>query len=263
MNEAVGAKTNWGKSYATQYLAEQNLEEFEGLVVLDYKDEYTGLVEEFDDIGRLTIPGGAENIPPEQWLRKLEKNPRMQLARTSATDEQFREVAANVATALGMWDRTAFVVIDEAHKVAPQSQAPDPLVTLATTWHGDGYGIIWITQRWAEIETTIVAECEASMLGGFRDVNDLGRIEAVEYPPETHQSISDRVPNGPVPEALLVDGEPLTLRRFEDDEGHTIGSEWVYADDTTLKRIDSREWELQSTHYGSDRKRIKHPFDNE
>lgn len=101
------------------------------------------------------------------------------------------------------------------------------------------------------------------MLGGFRDVNDLRRIEAVEYPPEVHQSISTRVDGRAVPHELLVDGEPLTLRRFEDEEGHTIGSEWVYADYTTLKRIDSREWELQSTHYGSERKRIKQPFDDD
>lgn len=263
MNEAVGAKTNWGKSYAAQYLTEQNLDEFEGVVILDYKDEFGGLVEEFD-IKRLSIPDGAENISHRKWLKILEENPRVQLARTTATTEQFREVAANVATALGDWERSAFVVIDEAHKVAPQSQAPDPLVTLATTWHGDGYGVLWITQRWAELETTIVAECEASMLGGFRDTNDLSRIEAVEYPPEIHQSISNRVdrPARQIPDELLVEGEPLTLRRFEDEKGHTIGSEWIYADDTTLKRIDSREWELQSTHYGSDRKRIKQPFDD-
>ncbi|QSG06462.1 ATP-binding protein [Halapricum desulfuricans] len=261
MNEAVGAKTNWGKSYAAQYLAEQNIDEFEGLVILDYKDEFTGLVEEYDDVRRLTIPSGAQNISPEKWAEKVDENPKVQLARTTATTEEFREVAGNVAEALSLWEKTAFVVIDEAHKVAPQSQAPDPLVTLATTWHGDGYGVLWITQRWAEIETTIVAECEASMLGGFRDPNDLGRIEAVEYPPEVHQSISTRVDRA-VPEELLVDGEPLTLRRFEDDEGHTIGSEWVYADDTTLRRVDSREWELQSTHYGSDRKRINQPFDD-
>ncbi|ELY70674.1 hypothetical protein C489_02077, partial [Natrinema versiforme JCM 10478] len=41
-----------------------------------------------------------------------------------------------------------------------------------------------------------------------------------------------------------------------------IGSEWIYSDDTTLQRIDSRDWALESTHYGSDRVRIKHPFDN-
>lgn len=262
MNEAVGAKTNWGKSYATQYLAEQNIGEFEGLVILDYKDEYTGLVESFD-VKRLTVPSGAENVSPAKWLAVLEEHRRVQLARTTATTEQFRQVAANVATALGRWELTAFVVIDEAHKVAPQSQAPDPLVTLATTWHGDGYGVIWITQRWAEIETTIVAECEASLLGGFRDVNDLGRIDAVEYPPEIHQSVATRVdrPTRQIPDELLVDGEPLTLRRFEDDAGHTVGSEWVYADDSNLRRIDSRDWQLESTHYGSDRKRISHPFD--
>lgn len=260
MNEAVGAKTNWGKSYAAQNLCEQNLPEFDGLVLLDYKDEYSGLVDEFDSVKRLQVPSGAENIAPSTWLQKLRETPRIQFARTSATTEQWREVCANIAIALSQWEQTAFVVVDEAHKVAPQSQAPDPLVTLATTWHGDGYGVLWITQRWAEIETTIVAECEASMLGGFRDTNDLGRIDAVEYPAEIHKSVATRT-DRMVPDALLVDGEALTLRRFEDEEGHTIGSEWIYSDDSSLRRVDSREWDLQSTHYGSDRQRITHNFD--
>ncbi|MFD1645553.1 hypothetical protein [Haloarchaeobius litoreus] len=63
-----------------------------------------------------------------------------------------------------------------------------------------------------------------------------------------------------LPDELRVDGEPLGLRRFTDDEGHTVGSEWVYTDDETTERLDSRDFERQSTHCGSERKRIKHPF---
>ncbi|MFT4890647.1 MAG: hypothetical protein ACI9YT_001565 [Halobacteriales archaeon] len=98
------------------------------------------------------------------------------------------------------------------------------------------------------------------MPGGFQDVNDLDRIDVVEYPVQVHSVTRERV-DGMLPEEFLVDGKPLTLRRFTDDEGFTVGSEWIYTDDQSLRRIDTRNWELQSMHYGSDRKRIKHPFD--
>lgn len=259
MNQAIGAQTNWGKSYACQYYAEQNLEEFDGVVLMDYKDEYAGLVEAFD-VRRLTIPDGAENISPETWQRKLQEHSRVQLARAGATAEQWRDAMAAVVEALAELDGTWFVVIDEAHKLAPQSQAPEAFVTLATTWHGEGMGVMWVTQRFSELEETVLAECTASLLGGFRSVNDLRKIEAVEYLEEVHLSTGGRV-GRQLPDELLVDGEPLRLRRFENDAGETIGSEWIYSDTGSLRRVDSREWSLASTHYGSDRKRIKQPFE--
>jgi len=122
-------------------------------------------------------------------------------------------------------------------------------------------GVTWVTQHWSKLDEDIVSQQQASMLGGFRSSADLDRIESiVEYPVAVHKSDADRVANRTLPDELLVDGEPLTLRRFEED-GLTVGSEWIYSDDLGLRRIDSRSWEPQSTHYGSDRKRIEHPFD--
>lgn len=259
MNLALGAMTGFGKTWVSQAYTERNLDEFEGIVLIDYKDEYQGLVEAFD-IKRLTVPAGAENVSVGGWQTTLQETPRVQLVRAGATTEQFQAAMARVVTALSELDGTWFVVVDEAHKLAPQSQAPDPFETLATTWHGDGMGVVWITQRFAELEETVLGECEAALLGGFRSGNDLAKIEAVEYPVEVHQIQAERV-RKTLPDALLVDGEPLTLRRFTDDDGHTVGSEWIYSDSTDLRRIDTRDWSVQSTHYGSDRKRIKHPDD--
>jgi hypothetical protein len=260
MNQAIGAMTSWGKSYACQHYAEQNMDAFEGVVLVDYKDEYKGLVETFD-VKRLTVPAGAETITAETWRQKLADDSQVQLARAGATTEQFREAMATVIRALSEADGTWFVVLDEAHKLAPQREkCPDPFVTLATTWHGDGMGVVWVSQRLTELEETILAECQASLLGGFRSVNDLSKIEAVEYPPEVHLATTGTV-DRPLPEELLVDGEPRRLRRWEDDDGHTTGSEWVYSDTGDLRRIDSRDWTLESTHYGSDRKRIRQPFE--
>jgi hypothetical protein len=261
MNQAIGAQTNWGKSYATQYTVEQNLDEFDGVVVADYKDEYRGLVEAFD-LQRLTVPAGAEAVTVDNWADLLADTQRVQLARSGATTEQFRETVATVVRALSGLDGTWFVVLDEAHKLAPQREGcPDPFITLATTWHGDGMGVMWVTQRFTKLEETVLAQCQASLLGGFQSTNDLRKIEAVEYPPEVHHTARERV-SAALPDALLVDGEPLTLRRFTDDADNTVGSEWVYTDTGTLRRVDSGKWNLQSTHYGSDRKRIKQPFDS-
>lgn len=45
MNLVVGARTNWGKSYGLQAYTERNAPEYDRTVLVDYKDEYTGLVE--------------------------------------------------------------------------------------------------------------------------------------------------------------------------------------------------------------------------
>lgn len=262
MNQILAAMTNWGKSYTCQHYTEENREEFDGVLLFDYKDEYAGLVEEFRPFKRLTVPTGAVTLDVDDWLAMIRENPQVQLARAGADVEEWREICATATKALDRLDETRLVVFDEAHKVAPQQEgAPDPIETLATTWHGDGYGVVWSTQRFAKIDETILAECQAALLGGFRSINDLMAIDAVEYPVEVHQAPAERV-DKILPDELLVDGEPLTLRRFADDEGNTVGSEWIYTDDTTLRRIDSREWDLQSTHYGSDRVRIKQPFDS-
>ncbi len=59
-----------------------------------------------------------------------------------------------------------------------------------------------------------------------------------------------------MPEALKVDGESRPLRRFTEEEGddeHTIGSEWIQStDDGDITRIDTRNVEMEATHYGSE-----------
>lgn len=75
-------------------------------------------------------------------------------------------------------------------------------------------------------------------------MNEDGGEAAEKVHPRDEDRLSD------LPDGLRVDGKPLALRRFTDDEGHTVGSEWVYTDDETTERLDSRDFERQSTHYG-------------
>jgi hypothetical protein len=260
MNTAFGARTNWGKSYCAQAYVEENADEFDRVIVVDYKDEFGGLCES-GLLQRLTIPPGATSLNADDWHRILDENGNLQLARAGCKDSQWREAIAPLIFALSQRDESVFLVLDESHRLARQKgDYPEVYDTLATTYHGDGMVVVWITQRFAKLDKDILTQCTTSLLGGFEADQDLAQIDAVEYPVEVHYSSRQTVSDD-LPDELLADGQPLTLRRFTDEEGHTVGSEWILSNDTTLKRVDSRDWEMQSTHYGSDRKRIKHPFE--
>jgi hypothetical protein len=210
---------------------------------------------------RLTLPTGATRLSPEDWHTILDQGEDLQVVRAGCTDEQWRKSIAPLIFALSERSESTFLVLDEAHRLAPQgSKYPSQFDTLATTWHGSGMGVLWVFQRFAKIDKDILSQCTTSVLGGFQSGADIDQVEAVEYPAEVHLTNSERVHQS-LPEELLVDGEPLTLRRFTDDNDLTIGSEWIYSDDTTLQRVNSQEWEMNSTHYGTDRKRISHPFE--
>ncbi|WP_435349005.1 ATP-binding protein [Haloarchaeobius sp. HRN-SO-5] len=258
MNLAFAAQTGWGKTYVSHSYIEENATDYDVTVVLDYKDEYSGLVET-GHLKRMTAPSGAEHIQPDQWQDIVTGVPGLQIVRAGLTDEQWQELLANLIRALEAMDHSVFLVLDEAHRFAPQQgNYPDEIDTLATTYHGDGFGVVWLFQRFAKLDKDVLSCCTASMLGGFRSTQDINQLDTVEYPPEVHLKDKDRLSH--LPDELCVDGEPLALRRFTDDDGHTVGSEWIYTDGQTLERLDSRDFEMASTHYASDRKRIKHPF---
>lgn len=261
MNTLFGARTNWGKSYCSQAYIERNTDEVDLVFAVDYDDEYTGLVET-GIMKRLTVPPETTALDVDDWHALIDANGSMQLARDGCTDEQWREIIATFVQTLSERSESVFVALDESHRLAPQrGDYPDAIDTLATTWHGDGMLVVWITQRMAKLDKDIVTQTQASMLGGFGDGADLDQVAAaIEYPKAVHKADAERC-HRTLPEALQIDGEPLTLRRFTDDEGNTIGSEWIYSDDTTLRRENSQDWPVKATHYGKDRMRIKHPFE--
>lgn len=258
MNVAFAAQTGWGKTYVSHSYIEQNAEDYDLTVVLDYKDEYSGLVET-GHLKRMTAPSGAEDITPDQWRGIVDGLDGLQVVRAGLKDDQWQEVLANLILALEAMDVSVFLVLDEAHRFAPQRNSyPEEISTLATTYHGDGFGVVWLFQRFAKIDKDVLGSCTASMLGGFGTTNDIDQLDTIEYNADVHMMEKTRVRH--LSDDLCVDGEPLALRRFTDDEGHTVGSEWIYSEGGDRRRLDSREFEMHSEHYGSDRKRIKHPF---
>jgi hypothetical protein len=263
MNVLLAARTNYGKSYTAQRFIELNADHYDRVVVLDYKDEYKGLVE----AGLLkrypTGPKELEGAGVVWWQQLIQSHDGLQLPRKEVDDEEWREIASTIAKAVREMDESVFLAIDEAHFVAPQSQLRSPLRGLATTGDGEGVSTVWITQRLAELDETVIAQCTAKMLGGFNSDADLRKIQSkIDYPAEVHNvERSGSIPN--LPDSLHDPSEgPIPLRRHTDEEGNTTGSEWVWSDDQDLERINTRDddrWTCKSNHYGGDRNRVIRP----
>lgn len=251
MHLVEAAMTGWGKSYQAQHLIFKNLPKHDYGVVLDFKDEYRGVVE-----------GGAADWWPvgsrevglsvEQWEHLFrERSPKVVLPRYQLTSDQWQEVAATVIQALRNLDGTALVVLDEAHIVAPQSgTVPTAVDEMATTGRGEGVSAIIVTQRPAKLDETQLAQSSARLFGGFTSDSDLDKVGGViDYPQVTHNALSgaDSSPG----EWRGTDLRPV--RVFEDEQGNTVGSEWIYSDTSgNIERKDTRNVEMPAPHYGAD-----------
>ncbi|WP_336001446.1 ATP-binding protein [Halorientalis halophila] len=243
----LAAKSGWGKSWLAQQWTEDNAPDHDLTVLLDYKDEYRGLVK----AGLATwaaVTDREMSMTVEGWREFLESNERVVLAR-SVTDEQWQEVAAKVARAVRGSQYTALVVIDESHFVAPQRTGyPDAIRGLATTGRGEGVSSMWITQRLSEMDETPVAQSDVRLIGGLTSDADLAKVgSAVDYNEQVHNPMQQSVR---VPDAIDRDGQPL--QKYEQG-GQTVGSEWIHSDDSgAMRRIDSRDLSMRSTHFSPD-----------
>jgi len=249
----LAAISGHGKSWHAQAIMEQNVQEsdYEGLIVLDFKDEYRGLAKAGYCSHAIVGPAEAEASVAD-WRAQLRGEPYIVLARLETMGpEAWRDACATIATAARRLDRDVLVAVDEAHFVAPnRGKIPDALEGLATTGRGEGASSLWISQRIAKLDTTVTAQCDAAILGGFRDKNDLSRIEGtIEYPREAHVPGGRSVPG--LPEAIHAPDEgAISVRKWEED-GSPIGSEWIYSDESgDMRRIDTRQVNMDATHYG-------------
>ncbi|MBX0322473.1 ATP-binding protein [Halomicroarcula sp. F13] len=239
---------------------ESNADAYESLTVLDYCGEYRGLVKA--GLASHWIVGPAEkDLSADQWRHILVSNPHVVLERHSVlTADEWRVVCARVAAAARTIDRDELIVVDEAHFVAPQKEkTPKPIKEIATTGRGDGTSSMWISQRLAELEKTITTQCQARVLGGFRG-GDVGAVD-LEYPEDLHNPATD-VPASRLPDALLPTDRktPTTLQLHKDDDGNTVGSEWVYSDNSgEVRRINTANVTMHSTHYGSEGNDLQPP----
>ncbi|WP_231184723.1 ATP-binding protein [Haladaptatus sp. DYF46] len=256
MNLLFAAQSGWGKSFHSQAWLEQNIPHYETSIILDFKDEYRGLVKH--GLCRYCIAGPKElaTWSTAEFMTLLRQNQHVVLARhEELTTEEWQEICRR-AIAAGRRMDSCLIAIDEAHFVAPQSgKVPDEIEGLATTGRGEGASGVWITQRLAKIEETVASQCQARMLGGFESTADKNKVEdLVEYPADLHNP-QVRTLSASIPDELAPthrDPPPWSLQKHEDDDGNTIGSEWIYSNNKgERQRVDTRNISMDSTHYGS------------
>lgn len=261
MHRFIGAKTGWGKSWYSQQIMAANAPEYPVFVVLDYKDEYRGLVKA--NLANWLALGPSEAAyGAAEWRQILADNPRLVVARHRLDAAEWREAVAplvQAARSIGQDAGGAFLAIEEAHRVAPQSAGtPDAISGLATTGRGEQASSLWTTQRPALIEETILAQADERLLGAFTSDRDLSKIaDVVDYPVNAHNPLAalDRLPE-PI---RAADAGAVPVRKFESG-GSTEGSEWIYSNDAgDLDRRDTRQVEGKTEHHGPEGREIYDP----
>jgi hypothetical protein len=252
VNLLIAAKSGWGMSYRAQATIERNLDIYDAVLVCDYKREYRRLVKA--GLAKHWIVGPVEHCEfgSAEWNDLLD-NGTVVIERGDLTGEEWREtVAGAVQTARNRTDSVS-VVIDEAHFLAPgRETTPEPIEGLATTGRGEQKSVVWITQRLAKLDETVIAQADAYELSGFKSDTDKDKLRGnVEYPVDVHQP--DGVAVRSLPDGLATDGgETVSVRKWTDETGQPIGSEWVYSDDSGVEeRRDTRGLSVKSEHVGT------------
>lgn len=254
MNLLVAGMSGWGKSWLAQAKTEKNIPATDYAVVLDYDDEYRGLVEEFPSVNWFPVGPIERGKSSAWWLAFIRRTEKVVLARYMLSDSEWREIAGRIAHAIRHLQAQSddvpksLVLIDEAHAVAPQSEKyPESVGKLAVAGRGENVSTIWVTQRLSMLDKDIVSQCHGQYIGGWVDPNDLKAI-SVEYPVDVHNPRQNIVAG--LPDELQAEGKgAIPVRQFL--KGDTlIGSEWVYSDERgEMRREDSRSEDMNSHHY--------------
>jgi len=198
---------------------------------------------------------------PEWWAKLIERNEILQLPKHDLTPESWREVCGIIIYAARQMDGSIAVCLEEAHEVAPeQGKYPEPVKLLATKGRGELASSIWVTQRLAELDTTIVSQSTARLIGASDEENDLKKLRStVSYPVEVHNPQVERVSG--LPEELHHHEKgPVPVQRRTDDKGNLVGSEWIYSDDDgNRERRDTGNLQMKAPHYSPQGKDLNTP----
>jgi hypothetical protein len=256
MRLLIAAISGFGKSYIAQAYIEKNLPEYDHTVILDYKDEFRGLVKA--GLADYVAVGNREaGISVDGWRQVVEGNESIIVCRAGLDPDQWREIATTIASAARNVDGRVLIAVDEAHFVAPQDvKLPQPIKLLATTGRGK-VSSIWITQRLQEIDEAVISQTNANLLGGFGSNRDRKKLD-VEYPVEVHNPEAGRVPNLPQELHHPEDG-PVPLQKTEVD-GVVRSSEWIYSTEGEMERLNSASIDMTAEHYGGSDQKLEHPF---
>ncbi|GGL57913.1 ATP-binding protein [Halocalculus aciditolerans] len=272
MHLALASATGTGKSYTGQAVTEFNLRddedgfgdsdrEYDGVVALDYCDEFRGLVKA--GMAKHWLVGERElSWSAEQWATFLKRNPSVILAKHELSDEQWREVCDTVIAGIRLLDLDLLLVVDEAHTVAPQATKLLPNIRwLAQTGRKRGISAIWITQKLSEIDKVVISQATAWLMGGFKEENDLNKLSGVlDYDEDVHKLGGHSVPSIAGRDELLpADGEARSVRVHREGD-QTVGMEFVFSDDEgTTARLNTQDWNPKAPHYAREGNKISIP----
>lgn len=270
MNLVFLAASGHGKSYGAQCVVELNIDDYDHVVVLDREDEFRGLCSKKCGPApcKHWLAGTREHdhFGPDAWAQMIRQNGDVVIGRLKEEigGEEWREIVADVvAGGRHRVKGTVLFVIDEAHFVAPQGPAyPEEIKGLATTGRGEGNSAMWITQRPAEFDSTVLGNSTARFVGGFTDRNDINQFrDIVSYPADVH--VVGGQPVQGLPEELHApDAGAVSVRKWtvttDEGEERVRDSEWIYSDDDgTQRRLRSAEhWKPECDHVGAGGKRI-------
>lgn len=255
----LAAISGFGKSLQAQAWMEKNLPKFDHAAILDYKDEYRGLVKE-GYASYLVVGEKEAELSVDAWKQFFRDNGRVVLKRNVGVD-LWRQVADRIALALQELEGTGFFAFDEGRFIASQRKGtPENVLEIATTGRGEGVSSMVMVQRLQQLDEEYLSQCNEKLLGGFTSDKDRKKLE-VEYPEEVHNPESrERIHD--LPEELHADDGPVPVRRWTDEEGRTIGSEWIYSNDQgERKRIDTTGLpdQMETTHYGPEGEHLDMP----
>lgn len=268
----LAATTGYGKSREMQNWLEKNLPEMDFAVVMDYKDEYRGLVRGVPpsnsetDLCGWVIAGPREvDRSATWWARVIEDGGRLIIPRFRIDGDEWRQVCGRVSDALRILyeehpGSKLLAAFDEAHVVAPQQgKYPAAVRKVAKVGRGEGLASLWATQELQDIDDRVSGMWDVQILGGFNTDTALGKLN-VDYPADVHNLRLSPASCPPLPDELLVDGESIPLRRFYSDEDSLIGAEWIRSDGAEIKRLNTRGTEMASVHYGSQGHDLVSPY---
>ncbi len=263
------AVSGWGKSYGSQAVIEKNLGPYQYVVVLDYKDEFRGLVSK--ECGPapckhwIAGPRELEHFEPGHWRELVKQNGQVVIARhqEEISTAEWRDICDRIAAGVRTMGNV-LVVIDEAHSVAPQKKkVPEEIGMLATTGRGEGASSMWVTQRPAKLDEDIRGLWNAQFIGGVKNGSDIKKLRSeLEYPVDVHKPGGNRL-DGYLPDPLITEDGKLTLRKKTTVDEHgderVTNSEWIYSDDDgALQRAWSNDiWDPECDHVGSSGNRIR------
>jgi hypothetical protein len=259
------AVTGHGKGYTAQAIIEDNIPDYAGLCILDYKGEYRGLVK--PEGGRkarhwMVGPREVEQFGASEYAALLRENPRLVFGRHRQLDnETWQQECDTIIAGARRLDHSMLYAVEEGHTIAPEKggDLPDNVEWLAKTGRSSGHSALWISQRSAEIAKAAISQSTGRFIGGFMDSADVRPFRGVvPYNADVHVIGNGTIPGLDERVHHPEDG-PVAVRQFRDD-GSLTGSEWVYSDrGGSLYRIDTSTWDPESPHYGPEGKQIRIP----